>query len=112
MSQENSNSTRPLIRYVNRQQMTWRAIDVERLIGEDHPARAIWTLIGRMDLSRFYQGIVSSAAEGGWPAFGPQLLISLWVYAYIHRIRSGRAVDRRQDSAPGHQWFPSLRALF
>jgi hypothetical protein len=41
----------PLIRYVNRQQMSWRAVDVERLIGEDHPARAIWTLVGRLDLS-------------------------------------------------------------
>ncbi len=59
MSQENT-SNKPLIRYVNRQQMSWRAIDVERLIGEGHPARAIWTLIGRMDLSHFYQGIESS----------------------------------------------------
>jgi len=50
MSQENT-SKKPLIRYVNRQQMSWRAVDVERLIGEDHPARAIWTLVGRLDLS-------------------------------------------------------------
>jgi hypothetical protein len=49
MSQENA-SSKPLIRYVNRQQMSWRAVDVERLIGEDHAARAIWTLVGRLDL--------------------------------------------------------------
>ena len=65
MSQENAASKQPLIRFVNRQQMSWRAVDVERLIGEDHPARAIWTLVGRLDLSRFYQGIESSAEEGG-----------------------------------------------
>jgi hypothetical protein len=45
MSQENA-SNKPLIRYVNRQQMSWRAVEVERLIGEDHPARSIWTLVG------------------------------------------------------------------
>jgi hypothetical protein len=40
---------------VNRQQMSWRAVDVEHLIGEDHPARAIWALVGRLNLSAFYQ---------------------------------------------------------
>jgi hypothetical protein len=78
MSQENANN-KPLIRWANRQQMSWRAVDMERLVGEDHPARAIWTLIGHMDLRQLYQGIESSAEEGGRPAFDPQLLISLWV---------------------------------
>jgi transposase len=81
MSQENTTSKERLIRYVNRQQMIWRALDVEKLIADDHPARAIWTLVGRLDLSRFYEGIESSVEEGGRPAFDPQLLISLWVYA-------------------------------
>jgi hypothetical protein len=60
MSQENIIDKQPLIRYVNRQQMSWRAVDVERLISEDHPARAIWTLVGRLDLSPFYRAIESS----------------------------------------------------
>jgi len=97
-----------LIRYVNRQQMSWRAIDVERLIGEDHPARAIWTLIGHMDLSHFYQGIESSAEEGGRPAFDPQLLISLWVYAYSQGIGSAREVARRCEFDPAFQWLTGL----
>ena len=79
MSEENIISQQPLIRYVNRQQMSWRVVDVERLIREDHPARAIWTMVGRLDLSSFYRAIESSAEEGGRPAFDPQLLISLWV---------------------------------
>jgi hypothetical protein len=56
MSQENT-SNKPLIRHVNRQQMSWRAVDVERLIGEDHPARAIWTLVGRLDLRAFTRAL-------------------------------------------------------
>ena len=65
MSQENTSSKQPLIRYVNRQQMSWRAVDVEKLIGDDHPARAIWGLVGRLDLSPFYRAIESSTEEGG-----------------------------------------------
>src|SRR6202165_1866520 len=90
MSQENTTSKQPLIRYVNRQQMSWRAVDVEHLIGEDHPARAIWALVGRLNLSAFYRAIESSVEEGGRPAFDPQLLISLWVYAYTQGIGSAR----------------------
>ncbi len=82
MSQEIPISKQPLIRYVNRQQMSWRAVDVEQLIGEDHPARAIWALVGRLNLRAFYQAIESSTEEGGRPAIDPQLLISLWIYAY------------------------------
>ena len=74
MSQENTTSKQPLIRYVNRQQMSWRALDVEKLIGEGHPARAIWTLVGRLDLSPFYRVIESSTEEGGRPAFDPRLM--------------------------------------
>src|SRR5437588_13004941 len=102
MSQENA-SNKPLIRYVNRQQMSWCAVDVERLIGEEHPARAIWTLVGCLDLSSFYQGIESSTDEGGRPAFDPQLLISLWVYAYSQGIGSAREVGRRCE------WEPALQ---
>ncbi len=107
MSQENAGN-KPLIRHVNRQQMSWRAVDVERLIGEDHPARAIWALVGRLDLSRFYEGIESSAEEGGRPAFDPQLLISLWVYAYTQGIGSAREVARRCEHDPAFQWLTGL----
>jgi len=111
MSQENATSKQPLIRPINRQQMSWRAVDVERLIGEDHRARAIWTLVGRLDLKRFYDGIESSAEEGGRPAFDPQLLISLWVYAYSQGIGSAREVARRCEYDPAFQWLTGLEEV-
>jgi transposase len=111
MSEENAMSKRPLIRQVNRQQMSWRAVDVERLIGEDHRARAIWTLVGRLDLKRFYDGIESNAEEGGRPAFDPQLLISLWVYAYSEGIGSAREVARRCEYDPAFQWLTGLEEV-
>ncbi len=111
MSQENTSSKQPLIRYVNRQQMSWRAVDVEKLIGDDHPARAIWELVGRLDLSPFYRAIESSAEEGGRPAFDPQLLISLWVYAYSRGIGSAREVARRCEYDPAFQWLTGLQEV-
>ena len=101
----------PLIRRINREQMCWRAVDVEQLIGEDHPARAIWALVGGLDLSRFYEGIESSAEEGGRPAIDPQLLISLWVYAYSEGIGSAREVARRCEFDPAFQWLSGLEEV-
>jgi hypothetical protein len=43
----------PRFVYVNRQQLVMRTVDVEQLIEADHPARAIWEFLGRVDLSRF-----------------------------------------------------------
>jgi hypothetical protein len=37
-------------------------VDVERLIDDDHSARSIWQLTGRVDLSLFYTKI--AAVEG------------------------------------------------
>src|SRR5467141_1674197 len=98
----------PLIRRVNREQMLWRGVDVERLIEEDHSARAIWDLVGRLDWNGFYEGIECSAEEGGRPAFDPRLLISLWIYAYSQGIGSAREVARRCEYDPAFQWLTGL----
>jgi transposase len=111
MSEEKTRGGQPLIRYVNRQQMSWRAVDVEKSIEEDHLARAIWELVGRLDLRYFYAGIESSADEGGRPAYDPQLLISLWVYAYSLGIGSAREVARRCEYDPAFQWLTGLEEV-
>jgi transposase len=111
MRQENPISNQPLIRSVNRQQMSWRAVDVEHLIGEDHPARAIGAVVGRLDLRAFYQAIESSTEEGGRPAIDPQLLIRLWIYAYSQGMGSAREVARRCEYDPRFQWLTGLQAV-
>ena len=36
---------RPRVKPVDRSQLTWQMLDVERLIEPEHPARAIWELV-------------------------------------------------------------------
>ncbi len=52
----------PRVKPVDRSQLTWQMLDVERLIEPDHAARAIWELVGRMKLDGFYAPI--EAVEG------------------------------------------------
>ena len=96
---------RPRLQRVNREQMILRAIEVEKLIAADHPARAIWELVGRLDLSGFTAEIGSVEGGAGRPAYDPQLLISLWIYAYSEGVSSAREVARRCEYHPAYQWL-------
>ena len=59
----------------------------------------------------FIRAIESSTEEGGRPAFDPQLLISLWVYAYSQGIGSAREVARRCEYDPAFQWLTGLQEV-
>src|ERR1039458_1920096 len=96
----NAPVTRPRLAAINRRQMVMRAIDVERLIEEDRPARTIWELVGRLDLSRYYATIAAVEGRAGREHTDPQVLISLWLYAYSRGISSAREMARRCEYEP------------
>jgi len=98
----------PRLKPVDRQQMMLRVVDVEQLIEEDHPARAIWELTGRMDWSGFYTLIQAVEGVAGRRAWDPRLLSSLWIYAYSRGIGSAREVTRRCGYDPAFQWLSGL----
>jgi transposase len=88
-----------------------RTMDVELLIEEDHPARSIWELVGRLDLSRYYAEIGSVEGRAGRDHTDPQVLISLWLYAYSRGISSAREVARRCEYEPAFQWLCALEPI-
>jgi len=108
---ENSAVRRPRLVAVDRRQMVMRAIDVERLIEEDHPARSLWELVGRLDLSLYYAEIDAVEGRAGREHTDPQVLISLWLYAYSRGISSAREVARRCEYEPAFQWLCGLEPI-
>ena len=87
-----------------------RTVDVEKLIEEDHSARSLWELVGRLDLS-LYHAIPSVEGHAGREHTDPQLLISVWLYAYSRGISSAREVARQCEFEPGFQWLCGLEAI-
>jgi transposase len=102
---------RARIKPVERNQMMMRPVDVERLIEEDHPARAIWEFIGQLDLSAYVQPIEAVEGVAGRPVWDPRLLISLWIYAYSRGIGSAREIRRRLEHDPAFQWLAGLEVI-
>jgi len=93
---------------VHREQTMLAMIYLEELIGPEHKARAIWELAGRLDLSRFCGGLKTAKGQPGRAAWDPQLLVSLWVYAYSEGISSAREIERLMEWEPGFQWLGAL----
>ena len=88
-----------------------RTVDVERLIEDDHSVRSIWELVGRLDLSLYHAQIEAVEGHAGRDHTDPQLLISLWLYAYSRGISSAREVARQCEFAPAFQWLCGLHAI-
>src|ERR1017187_3776702 len=99
------------LRSVNRQQTMMAEIYVEELIPANHIARAIWDLVGRMDLKQFTESLRTAAGCAGRPAWDPKVLISLWVYAYSEEIGSARQIERMMQWEPGMQWLAGLEKI-
>jgi len=99
------------IRKINRQQTMMAHIDVDELIPRDHKARAIWELVGRLNLSQFSAVLRTTRGCAGRPAWDPQFLVSLWVYAYSEGIGSAREIERWMQWEPGLQWLSGLETV-
>jgi transposase len=96
---------KPRYEAINREQLCWRVVDVERLIGEEHPARAIWEFVGQLDMSGYREEVRAVEGRAGRPGWEPRLLISLWVYSYSEGVGSARAIEELCEWEPGYQWL-------
>jgi len=104
-------SSNPKLKSVDRSQMIFRTIEIEKLIPQDHDARAIWEFVGGLDLKEYYKDIRSQAGEAGRSASDPRLMISLWVYSYCKGINSAREMARLCDFDPAFQWLTGMTLI-
>ena len=95
----------PRLREPKRDQIELRAVDIESLIGEDHPARVIWAYVAGLDLSELEDRIKSRGDRPGHPAISPRLLLALWLYATSEGVGSARALERLCNSHDVYRWL-------
>src|SRR3977135_756039 len=95
----------PRLREPQRNQIELRAVDIESLIGEDHPVRVIWAYVERLDLSELEDRIKARDDRPGHPAISPRLLLALWLYATSDGGGSARALERLCNSHDVYRWL-------
>jgi len=78
----------------NRQQHCLLPASVEDYVGEDNTVRAIDTYVDSLDLAALGFQHTEGTLSRGQPAYAPASLLKLYLYGYIHKVRSSRCLQR------------------
>ena len=105
---ENQQKAKARLKPIDRRQMVMRTIDMEKLVEADHPVRAIWEMLGQVDLDPFMRRVRALEGRPGQATVDPRLLASLWIYAYSEGISSARELSRMCEYEPGCQWLTGM----
>ena len=93
------------LREADRSQITWGRIDLGATLPEDHPARSIWAVVERLELSALYAQIEARDEVAGAPAIDPKILLALWVYATSEGEASAREIWRLTQAHDAYRWI-------
>jgi transposase len=93
------------IRQADRRQAGFELVDLESLVVDDHPVRAVWSFVEGLDLQVFYDRIKARGETPGRPATDPRILLGLWLYATADGIGSARALARLCEYHTIYRWI-------
>ncbi len=79
---------------------------IEDWISTDHPARFLREFVEELDLPKL--GFVTASGEEGRPAYAPGLLLKIWLYGYLQRIRSSRKLEKACTELLPLMWLAGL----
>lgn len=88
-----------------REQLQWVPRDLEAVVPQDHPARAIWGLLDNLDLSAFYSSIKAVLDRPGRPATDPQVLLAVWLLGTVEGVGSARRLARLCEEHDAYRWI-------
>ena len=89
----------------HRAQLELVPTNIDDLIGADHPARAIWSVVEKLDVSGFVQDCKSRGQNAGRPAIDPAILVTLWIYAASQGVGSARELARLAKDHAAYRWI-------
>lgn len=88
-----------------RNQISMRIIDLDGLIDEDHPVRAVWEFAKAVDLGPLYEKIKAVPHGQGRTPADPRLLFALWIWATLEAVGSARELSRLCTESSPYRWL-------
>jgi len=88
-----------------RDQQAWDMGCLDDLIAADHRVRQVWAWVESLDLSAFYDAILTVEGGAGRPPIDPAILMALWLYATLEGVGSARLVERLCRSDVAYRWL-------
>lgn len=81
----------------------WASLD--QSIDPDHPVRAVWDMVARLDLSPWLADAKAVDGRPGRDTTDPRLLVSLWVYATLQGVGSARELATLSEQHLAYRWL-------
>lgn len=75
------------------------------MVPSGHQARALWDVLGLLDLSRFGADCGSVEGKAGRSLLSPRMLLTLWLYAISKGVGSAREVARLTKTDVAYRWI-------
>ena len=76
---------------------------LEEWVGPDHPARFIREFVAALDVKR--AGFEPVEAPTGRPPYAVELLVAVWLYGYMNKLRATRVLERACQEHMGLIWL-------
>lgn len=77
---------------------------LEDLVSSDNPVRLIEAFVSKLDTAKL--GITKAVVKAeGRPAYAPQILLKLYLYGYLNKVRSSRKLERECRRNIELQWL-------
>jgi transposase len=76
---------------------------LEEWVGPNHPARFIREFVAALDVDA--AGFETGEADTGRPPYAVDLLLAVWLYGYMNKLRSSRVLERACGEHMGLIWL-------
>jgi len=94
---------------------------IEEYVGEDNAVRAIDSYVDSLDVEKLGFKNAGGERKAGQPAYHPKMLLKLYLYGYLNRVRSSRRLAMEcqrnleviwlvEGQRPSHQTIADFRA--
>jgi transposase len=96
---------KPRLRRPIRDQIEVRWASLDDLLEPDHPVRAVWAAVCKLDLKSWLGEIKAVEGHVGRDATDPRLLFALWTFATLKGVGSAHQLDELCKDRLPYQWL-------
>jgi transposase len=89
--------------HANRAQVFLLPPSVDEWVPQTHPVRFVADLVDSLDLERL--GFRVSPGDEGRPHYAAQLLLGVWLYGWMERVRSSRSLEKACQRDMAFVWL-------
>lgn len=90
---------------LNRNQQLLFPPSIDEYVGEENPVRAIDAYVEMLDMSELGFTNASLGSAAGQPAYHPRLFLKIYIYGYLNRVRSSRALEKENGRNLELMWL-------